>query len=78
MHEYIPLVAGATLTAVDAIKEDTCDVALCWDGGRLAMFHQFSYGSPHAPGQTTLDTMHKSRMLLDSATWPIVSSLSLL
>ncbi|KAI9568674.1 hypothetical protein HD554DRAFT_2021839 [Boletus coccyginus] len=34
MHEYIPQVAGVTLTAVDAIKENTCDVALCWDGGR--------------------------------------------
>ncbi|KAH0834910.1 hypothetical protein J3R83DRAFT_10558 [Lanmaoa asiatica] len=34
MHEYIPLVAGATLTAVDAIKDNSCDVAVCWDGGR--------------------------------------------
>ncbi|KAF8839677.1 arginase deacetylase [Paxillus ammoniavirescens] len=34
MHEYIQLVAGATLTAVDAIKEGLCDVAVCWDGGR--------------------------------------------
>ncbi|KAG9311651.1 hypothetical protein JVU11DRAFT_7886 [Chiua virens] len=34
MHEYIPLIAGATLTAVDAIKDNLCDVAVCWDGGR--------------------------------------------
>ncbi|KAI6150070.1 hypothetical protein EDD17DRAFT_1492416 [Pisolithus thermaeus] len=34
MHEYIQLVAGATLTAVDALKDDICDVAICWDGGR--------------------------------------------
>ncbi|KAF9237538.1 hypothetical protein BU15DRAFT_48618 [Melanogaster broomeanus] len=34
MHEYIQLVAGATLTAVDALKEALCDVAVCWDGGR--------------------------------------------
>ncbi|KAI6010113.1 hypothetical protein EDC04DRAFT_2770386 [Pisolithus marmoratus] len=34
MHEYIQLVAGATLTAVDALKDDACDVAICWDGGR--------------------------------------------
>ncbi|KIJ61496.1 hypothetical protein HYDPIDRAFT_96532 [Hydnomerulius pinastri MD-312] len=34
MHEYIHLVAGATLTAVGAIKEGSCDVAICWDGGR--------------------------------------------
>ena len=36
MHEYIPLVAGATLTAVDALQDDACDVAVCWDGGRSA------------------------------------------
>lgn len=34
MHEYIQLVAGATLTAVDALKNDVCDIAICWDGGR--------------------------------------------
>ncbi|KAI6142827.1 hypothetical protein BKA82DRAFT_532135 [Pisolithus tinctorius] len=34
MHEYIQLVAGATLTAVDALKDGVCDVAICWDGGR--------------------------------------------
>ncbi|KAN0086043.1 hypothetical protein V8E55_007177 [Tylopilus felleus] len=34
MHDYIPLVSGATLTAVNAIKENSCEVAICWDGGR--------------------------------------------
>ncbi|KAH7911174.1 hypothetical protein BJ138DRAFT_1126255 [Hygrophoropsis aurantiaca] len=34
LHEYIRLVAGATLTAVDALKDDTADIAICWDGGR--------------------------------------------
>ncbi|KAH7882445.1 hypothetical protein F5I97DRAFT_1987421, partial [Phlebopus sp. FC_14] len=34
MHEYMQLVAGATLTAVDVIKENMADVAICWDGGR--------------------------------------------
>ncbi|KAI6132369.1 hypothetical protein EV401DRAFT_273527 [Pisolithus croceorrhizus] len=34
MHEYIQLVAGATLTAVEALKDDVCDIAICWDGGR--------------------------------------------
>lgn len=37
MHEYIQLVAGATLTAVDALKSDVCDIAICWDGGRLGL-----------------------------------------
>ena len=40
MHEYIQLVAGATLTAVDALKDDVCDIAICWDGGRL--WHTFA------------------------------------
>ncbi|KAF9220724.1 histone deacetylase 8 [Gyrodon lividus] len=39
MHEYIHLVAGATLTAVDAIKENICNVAVCWDGGREVKHH---------------------------------------
>ena len=78
MHEYIPLIAGATLTAVDAIKENSCDVAVCWDGGRSAPSYSLPSSSFHGPGQSNLDTMHKNPMLLDFATWPIVFLLSLL
>ncbi|KAH7921557.1 Arginase/deacetylase [Leucogyrophana mollusca] len=34
LREYIQLVAGATLTAVGALKDDIADIAICWDGGR--------------------------------------------
>ncbi|EIW77131.1 arginase deacetylase [Coniophora puteana RWD-64-598 SS2] len=34
MDEYIRLVAGATFTAVDALRTGITDVAVCWDGGR--------------------------------------------
>lgn len=47
MHEYIQLVAGATLTAVDALKNDVCDIAICWDGGRLGLLVVLSNHEPH-------------------------------
>ncbi|KAG8993004.1 hypothetical protein FRB94_011149 [Tulasnella sp. JGI-2019a] len=31
---YVQLVAGATLTATRALRDDQADVAICWDGGR--------------------------------------------
>ncbi|KAF5351084.1 hypothetical protein D9756_008458 [Leucocoprinus leucothites] len=34
LPEYVQLVAGATLTAVDALRYDISDVAINWDGGR--------------------------------------------
>ncbi|KAH6909584.1 histone deacetylase complex protein [Coprinopsis sp. MPI-PUGE-AT-0042] len=32
--DYIQLVAGATLTACDALKQNVSDISICWDGGR--------------------------------------------
>ncbi|KAG8744939.1 hypothetical protein FRC10_009174 [Ceratobasidium sp. 414] len=34
LNDYIELVAGATLTAAQAVKSGRFDVAICWDGGR--------------------------------------------
>ncbi|PVG00820.1 Arginase/deacetylase [Serendipita vermifera] len=34
LHIYVPLVAGATLTAVRLLVEHKANVAICWDGGR--------------------------------------------
>ncbi|THU92818.1 Arginase/deacetylase [Dendrothele bispora CBS 962.96] len=34
MSDYIQLVAGATLTAANALKVGAIDIAICWDGGR--------------------------------------------
>ncbi|KAI0367212.1 histone deacetylase complex protein [Pilatotrama ljubarskyi] len=34
LPDYIRLVAGATLTAAKALKDNTVDIAICWDGGR--------------------------------------------
>ncbi|TFK41576.1 histone deacetylase 8 [Crucibulum laeve] len=34
LPDYVRLVAGATLTAADALRQETADVAICWDGGR--------------------------------------------
>ncbi|KAG6885702.1 hypothetical protein C0992_004945 [Termitomyces sp. T32_za158] len=34
LHAYVPLVAGAALTAAHALVAGTADIAICWDGGR--------------------------------------------
>ncbi|KAI3601319.1 histone deacetylase 8 [Moniliophthora roreri] len=34
LKEYVCCVAGATLTAVNALKVPNVEVAICWDGGR--------------------------------------------
>ncbi|KLO16512.1 histone deacetylase 8 [Schizopora paradoxa] len=34
LHNYIPLVAGATIAAVDQLVKNLANVAICWDGGR--------------------------------------------
>ncbi|EAU81472.2 histone deacetylase 8 [Coprinopsis cinerea okayama7 len=34
LSDYVPLVAGATLTACETLKQNYSDVAICWDGGR--------------------------------------------
>ncbi|KAI1798400.1 histone deacetylase complex protein [Ganoderma leucocontextum] len=34
LPDYVRLVAGATLAAAKALKEDSADVSICWDGGR--------------------------------------------
>ncbi|KAG8694802.1 hypothetical protein FRC08_008249 [Ceratobasidium sp. 394] len=34
LDDYIALVAGATLTAAQAVQSGRFDVAICWDGGR--------------------------------------------
>jgi histone deacetylase 8 len=34
LSDYVTLVAGATLTAVDALRYDISDIAINWDGGR--------------------------------------------
>ncbi|KAG8760139.1 hypothetical protein FRC12_009613 [Ceratobasidium sp. 428] len=34
LDEYISLIAGATLTAAQAVQSGRFDVAICWDGGR--------------------------------------------
>ncbi|KAH9939186.1 histone deacetylase 8 [Amylocystis lapponica] len=34
LPEYVRLVAGASLTAADALRQDRADIAICWDGGR--------------------------------------------
>ncbi|KAI1791209.1 hypothetical protein LXA43DRAFT_445910 [Ganoderma leucocontextum] len=34
LPDYVRLVAGATLAAAKALKEDSSDVSICWDGGR--------------------------------------------
>ncbi|KAH9941299.1 histone deacetylase 8 [Epithele typhae] len=34
MRDYVKYVAGASLTAAKALKEDKVDIAICWDGGR--------------------------------------------
>lgn len=36
MFKYVPLVAGASLTAAEALTSGNADVAICWDGGRYA------------------------------------------
>jgi histone deacetylase 8 len=35
LPEYVQLVAGASLTAAHALKQDKTDIAICWDGGRF-------------------------------------------
>lgn len=32
LHEYVPIVAGASLTAAATLKNT--DISICWDGGR--------------------------------------------
>ncbi|KAF9459125.1 histone deacetylase complex protein [Collybia nuda] len=34
LHDYVPLVAGATLTAANVLVKNISDVAISWDGGR--------------------------------------------
>lgn len=34
LHDYVPLVAGGTLTAANALARHVSDIAICWDGGR--------------------------------------------
>jgi len=34
LNRYVQLVAGATLTAVDVLKNGKADIAISWDGGR--------------------------------------------
>ncbi|KAG9088555.1 hypothetical protein FRC06_001976 [Ceratobasidium sp. 370] len=34
LNDYIALVAGATLTAAQAVQSERFDIAICWDGGR--------------------------------------------
>ncbi|KAH8100349.1 histone deacetylase 8 [Cristinia sonorae] len=34
LPDYIRLVAGASLTAANALKDGNTDIAICWDGGR--------------------------------------------
>ncbi|KAI0746555.1 histone deacetylase complex protein [Daedaleopsis nitida] len=34
LPEYVRLVAGASLSAARALREDQADIAICWDGGR--------------------------------------------
>ncbi|EJF58949.1 histone deacetylase complex protein [Dichomitus squalens] len=34
LPDYVRYVAGATLAAARALKDDTADISVCWDGGR--------------------------------------------
>jgi histone deacetylase 8 len=34
MAQYVRLVGGASLTAVKMLGQPSCDLAICWDGGR--------------------------------------------
>ncbi|KAJ7033208.1 hypothetical protein C8F04DRAFT_1105541 [Mycena alexandri] len=34
MADYVRLVGGASLTAVKALQQPRCELAICWDGGR--------------------------------------------
>ncbi|ETW80856.1 hypothetical protein HETIRDRAFT_320612, partial [Heterobasidion irregulare TC 32-1] len=34
LPEYVQSVAGASLAAARALAQDSCDVSICWDGGR--------------------------------------------
>ncbi|TFK22393.1 Arginase/deacetylase [Coprinopsis marcescibilis] len=34
LSDYVPLVAGATLTACEVLRQNVSDVSICWDGGR--------------------------------------------
>lgn len=36
LEDYVPLVAGATLTAIETLKSGFAEIAICWDGGRCA------------------------------------------
>jgi histone deacetylase 8 len=64
LHLYVPVIAGATLTAVKILIEGRADVAIAWDGGRYVISAFLHHDQPtDAPYYSGLkDTMRKSRM----------------
>jgi histone deacetylase 8 len=63
LPEYVQLIAGASLTAANALKQDKADVAICWDGGRFGLSHWHDF----VQLKMVLDTMHRNPMHLDFA-----------
>jgi len=43
LHDYVPLVAGASLTAANVLVKQLADIAICWDGGRSVFSFFFCY-----------------------------------
>lgn len=58
LPEYIQLVAGASLSAVNMLRRDKVDVAICWDGGRSF----FIVIRSKLEVDRNLGTMHKNLM----------------
>ena len=38
LPEYVQLVAGASRSATNVLRQEKADIALCWDGGRSFFF----------------------------------------
>jgi histone deacetylase 8 len=38
LSDYVQLVAGASLSAAHALRQDMADISICWDGGRCWQF----------------------------------------
>ncbi|KAH9918958.1 histone deacetylase complex protein [Fomitopsis serialis] len=63
LSQYVRLVAGGTLTAASALREDRADIAICWDGGRhharKSEASGFCYVADCILAMLTLKRMHR-------------------
>jgi histone deacetylase 8 len=76
LHNYVSLVAGATLTAASSLIRHISDIAICWDGGRSNLFPYHCHLRLIGLTVAFSDIMRGGLTQLDSVMWRIAFSRS--